>query len=73
VSERSLWYDGTRHVQQIRNLDSARHFRIEFESGLLIRIESRIFAGPYLFPLSAAKSTCLWTMKHVENLSGSYF
>jgi len=39
VSERSLWYDGTRHVRgRFKIFESARHFRIEFESWRPIRI-----------------------------------
>ena len=41
VSERSLWYDGIRHVRPIQN------FRIDTSLSNLIRIESRSFAGPY--------------------------
>jgi len=46
VSERSLWYDGTGHVQLIRN----RHVTFESNSNRYVRFEfeSRSFAGPYL-------------------------
>jgi len=48
VSEGSLWYDGTHMCGRFEIFESARHFRIENESGhpIRIRIESRSFAGP---------------------------
>jgi len=45
-SERGLWYDGS--CDWFENLESARHFRIEYirNRPIRIRIESRSFAGP---------------------------